>query len=418
MRIYLTQGLLIYTEFYRYPYPWYFYRYLHALTINTTLRLIKVYYFVLFRTIGLDFLESTYDDLSIHPKGRVLSSDIDERTIEHLLNFNIKHRIPEEKFHTLVSFEGWLTFQGLKPSTRYRYLEVVSEFLEWIYSRRLRYEDLSIMLLEEFLGKIRRRGVKQSTLSWYIIGVRKFLRYLYHVTDDERFKNLYEKIRVPIRRTTLPEILTRQEVEALLAAITNKKHCALIALIYETGCRVSEALNLRIGDTEVSRHGLRVTFRKSKSEPRRVLLILYADLVSSWLKVHRARRDPKAYLFYGRDPYKKLSRSMVFYIIKRAVAKSGINKKVYPHLLRHTRATELYKVFKELEMMKWFGWRTRSMIDVYSRISQEDLENKYLEKAVGLSSNEGEYKLIKCNNCGRLNLPGSRFCCNCGVKLI
>ena len=347
-----------------------------------------------------------------------MSSDISESTISHLLNFNMKHRVPEEGFRTLVAFENWLTVQGLRPATRYRYLEIVGEFLEWMYAHGVKYNNLTMVHLEDFLSEIRKRGVKSSTLSWYVIGIKKFLKYLYYITDNKKFSGLYEKIRVPARKTTLPEILTVHEVNTLLRAIDNKKHRALIALIYETGCRVSEALNLRIGDIELNEHGLRIVFRKSKSEPRRVILSLYADLVLSWLKVHKARHDLQAYLFYGRDPNNRLSRSVVFYILKRAAKRGEISKRVYPHLLRHTRATQLYKVFKELEMMKWFGWKTRSMIDVYSKISQEDLENKYLEEVVGVSTSSKETGTsVKCIDCGYLNLPGSRFCSNCGSRL-
>ena len=87
-----------------------------------------------------------------------------------------------------------------------------------------------------------------------------------------------------------------------------------------------------------------------------------------------------------------------------------------PHNLRHLRVTELYKSrkFTELEMMKWFGWRTRTMIDVYSKITMNDVEKKVRE-LYRIEKLSEEVKF--CPKCGlRVNFE-AKYCPRCGTKL-
>jgi ribosomal protein L40E len=90
------------------------------------------------------------------------------------------------------------------------------------------------------------------------------------------------------------------------------------------------------------------------------------------------------------------------------------------HILRHTRATELLKsrTFTEKEMMLWFGWRTRGMIDVYAKVTMSDVEASYLAAVKGVDLKKEEPPKPKaCPRCGALNPPDASFCLKCAAPL-
>ncbi|RLE82877.1 MAG: hypothetical protein DRJ51_00025 [Thermoprotei archaeon] len=349
-----------------------------------------------------------------------MGSDVTEETLRHLLENTIRYNLSKESYEFLKTFLGWLANQGLRVSTRYRYAEIIGDFLRWLETRNVKVERISLKDVEFYFSAVRERGLKTSTMHWYVVGIKKLLKYLYFLTDDDRYRKLYEKVKVPKIQQVLPEVLSSVEVLRLLEALDDAKYRALFSLIYETGCRISEALNLKMKDLSVDEYGIKVFFRRSKSEARAVRVIVFSKTILGWLELHAAKNDPEAYVFYGRDPYKRMARSTATYVLKRAAMKAGIKKKVHPHLLRHTRATELYRFFKELEMMRWFGWKTRKMIDIYSKITQEDVEEKYIRKFLGGEKVSHDRQLLSvaiCPKCKAINPPNAKYCYSCGHSL-
>ncbi|RLE65681.1 MAG: hypothetical protein DRJ47_04370 [Thermoprotei archaeon] len=346
-------------------------------------------------------------------------SEPSEETISSLIA-RYRGYMDEDNYVLFESFMSWLANQGLRPSTRYRYAGIIGYFLAWLSSRNIKISDLKVKDIDLYLSSVHGKGLKHSTVHWYVVGVKKLLRYLYYITDDEKYKKLYKKIKTPRLNKSLPEILSPEEVLKIITNFSSLKYKALYALIYETGCRIGEALNLKIKHLVEDEYGFKVFFSRSKSEARAVRLVVFAGLIKKWLSIHPERDNPEAYLFFGRHPLKKMSRSAALKNLKKAALKAGIKKNVHPHIFRHTRATELYRMFKELELMKWFGWKTRRMIDVYSKITQEEVETVYVknilnEKKHSLSEEEKTGKT--CPKCGRISTFSSKYCHFCGTPL-
>jgi integrase/ribosomal protein L40E len=180
----------------------------------------------------------------------------------------------------------------------------------------------------------------------------------------------------------------------------------LVELVYETGARAGEILNLRARDVVFDDIGAKLLIRSSKSEARAVRVVLYsADL---------------ARLVEGKKPEEKLfKQSYNTYLrwLEEAWQNAGlpsIGRKF--HALRHTRATELYGKMSEKAMMLWFGWRTRGMIDVYARVSQEEVESEYLS-AIGAVKRQEQAATIQCPRCGYQNPGTASYCLRCGAPL-
>lgn len=96
--------------------------------------------------------------------------------------------------------------------------------------------------------------------------------------------------------TRLPEILSEEEVLKLVQAADNLRDKALVMTLYESGCRVSELLTMKIKNVSFNENGATITVT-GKTGPRRILLISSAPRLASWLEVHRSKDDPESFLW-------------------------------------------------------------------------------------------------------------------------
>jgi len=300
-------------------------------------------------------------------------------------------------------FYGWLRAQGGRTAkTLYDYL----------YALKGAFEKLGKnpreLTLEDIYAALPKLSVPQAKV------LKLYIKFLWKTTREEKWRSIYEELRIRNRKPGLPETLTREQVERLLEACgkVDFELKALAAVVYETGARVQEILALRGRDVEFDGYGARLRIRRSKSEARTVRVSLYANLLAAWLEARRPAPDerifPREYTTYRRR-------------LRKAWRLAGLPPTRQPfHILRHTRATELLKsrVFTEKEMMMWFGWRTRSMIDVYAKVTMQDVEEAYLAAVKGVEPRREEPpKPRSCPRCGALNPPEANFCYRCAAPL-
>jgi len=195
--------------------------------------------------------------------------------------------------------------------------------------------------------------------------------------DAAFFEKVYRGFKArPPKNYPLPEIppdLT-EKVEKMIDH-ADQPYKTIIAIIYETGARRGEVLSLKVGDVEDAGDYIRLKIRRSKSKPRVIVVVRYQNLIRDWLRRHIAKDDPNAPLFYT-NTGKQVRGSDLYMYISRLRKRLGISDRIYLHLLRHYRATELYGKLSEKEMMQWFGWSTRYMIDIYSHLKESAVVEK------------------------------------------
>ncbi|MFH2020429.1 MAG: tyrosine-type recombinase/integrase [archaeon] len=131
----------------------------------------------------------------------------------------------------------------------------------------------------------------------------------------------------------IPTYLTKQEMSRMLEIITNKTHYLLIALMYSSGLRLSEVINLEVSDFNFDKETGYV--RQGKGRKDRAFII--AKKLQPLLKEYMAEKE--GYVFSGR--YGKVHRKTVYSIVKHYSKKAGISKNIHPHTLRHSFATHL-----------------------------------------------------------------------------
>ena len=174
----------------------------------------------------------------------------------------------------------------------------------------------------------------------------------------------------PRKRNKLPEVLSKGEVMQLLTAVQNSKHRFLFSLIYSCGLRIGEALNLRITDLDTQRKFMHI--RHGKGAKDRFIPI--SDKTLEKLREYLRAYDPKHYVFEGRngDAYSQSSARQVF---NKAVARTGLQKKVTLHTLRHSYATHLLENGTDIRyIQELLGHNDPKTTMLYTHISSSSLQ--------------------------------------------
>jgi len=228
--------------------------------------------------------------------------------------------------------------------------------------------------------------------------------------------------RKKVEKSIPKEILTIEEINKLANAAENIRDKALVLTLYETGARIGEFLNMRIGDIKFDEYGAKIIL-EGKTGMRMVRVINCVPALAQWLSQHPFKENKNAFVWIGftrKIENKPLSYREVLKILKKLANKAGINKNVHPHLFRHSRATELAKILTEQQLKVYFGWDQASkMAARYVHLSGKDVDSTLL-KSYGIEIEEKkelELKPKKCVRCGHINDSSSKFCSNCGMPL-
>ena len=238
-------------------------------------------------------------------------------------------------------------------------------------------------------------------------------------------KDLFESIILLKERDKrkLPKrLVSREDLLKILRACDNDRDKALIFFLYESGARKSEALAMVKGDLIADQYGF-IAIINGKTGERRIRLIESAPDIRNWLNRHPAPQDPKAPLWASLSKHSKgrrLHKESLLRLFKRLGERAGLDYHIYPHLLRHSRATELSAIFTEVQLCKFFGWEISSpMPRTYISRAGVDIDGRLLEASGIKAPDRHEIKMLKaeCPSCGAAQSPAAVFCYECGALL-
>ena len=180
----------------------------------------------------------------------------------------------------------------------------------------------------------------------------------------------------PKRKHKLPVILEPEEAQNLLRQPnrrypTGLRNKAMMALMLHCGLRISEVVSLRPININLAKGKLRVESGKGNKDRDLAIPEYLTDLLDSW----RKKRSPSDY-FFATLKGKKLSSRYLQQMVKRYAQKAGINKRVSPHTLRHTYATQYYRQTKDIETLRRIlGHSDISTTTIYITLANIDVEN-------------------------------------------
>jgi len=255
----------------------------------------------------------------------------------------------------LKSLASELKLRGLSPRTINAYLYHNQKFLEYTKKHP---KDVNQSDIKEYLGD---QMDKKSLATFFL--AKSALKFFY---DEILGKNIVV-FKTQKMEKKLPVVLTKQEIKDLIKSAPTKKSRLLIKLLYSSGLRVSECLNLKIDDLEIAA-GIGWVRKGKRGKDR--LFILSENLIKDLDKYLKKHQGP--HLFSHNKP---LTPRNAQKIIKRAAEKAGIKKVVSPHKLRHSFATHLLESGVDIrKIQELLGHSDLSTTQIYTKVSTKELK--------------------------------------------
>ena len=242
------------------------------------------------------------------------------------------------------------------------------------------FDDLQAFVFDSF-----KQITNARTQSRILSGVHSFYRFLVYTHKIEADPS--ELLEMPKLNQYLPEVLTVEEINALVDAIDvstaeGQRNRAIIEMLYGSGLRVSELVNLKLSDMYLDDGFMRVLGKGSKQR-----LVPISDESKKqfllWMECRRAsviEQDGQGdYAFLNRRGH-QLTRVMIFTIIKRLCAAAGIQKSISPHTLRHSFATHLLQNGADLRIIQQLlGHEDITTTEIYTHLEVSDLREAILK---------------------------------------
>lgn len=276
------------------------------------------------------------------------------------------------------------------------------------------YEELTREDLTAWMRELDSNGYRPETIQSYRRRTKRFLRWIYgcRTAKDPTPEFLRCIIVSECSRRFPGGILSSEEIQRILAACEALRNRALVHVCYEGGCRSEEALTLRLRDVMFDRKGA-VIMVSGKTGERRLRLVESVHDLQNWTNIHPNQKDPDAWLFPTKNG-KPIGADSFNRILKAAARKVGLKKRIYPHLLRHSRATFLAGILTEHQLRVYFGWTKTSDVPAqYVHLSGRDVDGTLL-KHYGVSEDNGR---AACPRCGAMNDQDSIYCMRCSAPL-
>jgi integrase len=268
-------------------------------------------------------------------------------------------------------------------------------------------------------------GYSQGSKALYKTLIKRFYAWLYKSKDGE-YPEVVSWIKAGRRRgnNLRDKILSEDEIYKLIQAADNYRDKALIAVLYESACRVSELLTLRLKHVRFDKYGASILV-SGKTGERPIRLINSVPYLQKWLNVHPAKDNLEAPVFSRArgDIFRPLSKREVYGLVGKLSKRARIEKKVHPHMLRHSRLTELASKLKEPELRLFAGWTNSSdMPAIYVHLSARDVDEAIRRIAGILEPEEkkpepSKLEPKKCPRCEAMNPADFKFCGKCGMAL-
>jgi integrase/recombinase XerD len=248
----------------------------------------------------------------------------------------------------LAAFRDYLAAErGMAKNTVLAYGRDLAKFQEWVASGGLsNYLKPGVRELTHYLAHLKEQGLAAPSVARNLIATKMFYRFLR--LEERVEQNTVELLSSPRLWERIPQVLSPESVERLLGAPRNEdrfylRDRAILETLYATGSRASEVVGLQLADLHLDSSFCKCTGKGSKQR----VVPLGAPAISS-LKIYLQDLRPTLTQADQHNPWvfvskggKRLTREMVWILVKKYVRRAGLNAKVSPHTLRHSFATHL-----------------------------------------------------------------------------
>ncbi|QHN07253.1 tyrosine-type recombinase/integrase [Methanothermobacter sp. THM-1] len=286
-----------------------------------------------------------------------------------------RYNFPELIEEYLIELE----IRNYSPNTIKTYKSIIKNFYEFLMDEGDLYDDRRVLRsFKRYIQYLKRdKNVTQNYIYLVTVVVKKFFEF--------SEINCLEEVQAPKRTKSLPKSLSEEDVRKLIDAVEvsddgselhvfiRTRDRLILSLLYSSGLRVSELVSLRINDIDLQDRTIRIRGKGDKDR-----IVLFDENTRHLLEDYLQKRVYESdYLFLNRfgDP---LTPRYVQMMIKNYARKAGINKKVTPHILRHSFATHLLKNGVDIRaIQQLLGHSNLSTTQIYTSVDMQTLKNVY-----------------------------------------
>lgn len=281
----------------------------------------------------------------------------------------------------LKEYQNYLKLErGLSANTIENYSFDIEKLMAFLSANNIEVTPIHITeeTVQQFIYELSSK-VNARSQSRIISGLKSFFNYL--IFEDYRAETPMELIEVPKTGRKLPDTLSTDEIDALIAAIDlskpeGERNRAMLETLYSCGLRVSELVNLKLSDLFFEEGFIKVTGKGNKQrfvpigESTEKYINWYKELIRSHLSIQKGHEDT---LFLNRRG-KQLTRAMIFTIIKDLAVKISLHKTISPHTFRHSFATHLLENGADLRSIQlMLGHESITTTEVYMHLDRKFL---------------------------------------------
>jgi integrase/recombinase XerD len=279
-------------------------------------------------------------------------------------------------------FKEWLQLEkSLSDNSTEAYLRDIDKLTQYLHEKKSakKPSELKLQDLQQFIKWVTESGMTSSSQARIISGIRAF--YKYCSLESISKTDPTTLLEAPKLKRALPDVLSFDEIENIIAQIDLSKpeggrNKAILEIMYSCGLRVSEVVNLRVSQLYFEAGFIRVIGKGDKERlvPIGKSAVKYVKIYMKDIRVHlRVKKGNEDILFLNKRGT-KLSRIMIFLIIKDLVKKAGIKKTVSPHTFRHSFATHLVEGGADLRaVQEMLGHESITTTEIYTHLDREFL---------------------------------------------
>lgn len=284
----------------------------------------------------------------------------------------------------LDSYAAYMLMErGLSDNTRQGYIDDVNKLIAYLADNDLTLRQVTIDHLRWFVGDLHDMGIAPTSQARILSGIRSFFRYL--KLEGYLPENPSLLLESPKTGRHLPEVLSLDEIDAMIAAVDMSKpegqrNRAIVETLYSCGLRVSELVNLTLSSIYADEEYIQVT---GKGDKTRIVPIAQSALgeIRAYLPdrgLTGIQPGEEGIVFLNNRGH-RLTRVMVFYIIKRLAEGAGIRKTISPHTLRHSFATHLLEGGANLRsIQQMLGHESIATTEIYLHLDRTILRDQIL----------------------------------------
>jgi integrase/recombinase XerD len=290
--------------------------------------------------------------------------------------------------HYIHGFESFLRLEkSLSEHSIRAYLSDVKKFESFLSENSIPtlISEITLEQIRLFLKELAQVGFDAHSQARIISGLRAFWKYL--MMENITSKNPVELVELPKMKRKLPETLSVEEIVSVIESVDMSKpegqrNRAMLEVLYSCGLRVSELVNLKISDLFLPSGFVKVTGKGNKERivPIGNEAIRQLNFYLEGVRIHTSPQKGEEDIVFLNKRGRRLSRVMIFFIIKDQAAQAGIKKEISPHTFRHSFATHLVEGGADLRtVQEMLGHASITTTEIYTHLNRDYLRSVLIQ---------------------------------------